>query len=112
MGKQRERGTKGAARVSVWPCPVPGGYSMSYLLSKLSLAVSLLRVSSLMCTGGRSTRDGRDTLGQSTQCAGMAASRESRVWVDVLDSNQRARPCGNQDKRLRSQEDRVQTLYI
>lgn len=61
-----------------------------------------------MCTGGWSTRDGRDTLGQSTQRAGMAALRESRVWVDVLDSN----PAGNQDKRLGSQEDRVQTLYI
>lgn len=41
-GKTKGKGDK---RDCSSVCPVPGGFSMSYLLSKLSLAVSLLRVS-------------------------------------------------------------------
>lgn len=45
---------------------------------------------SLMCTGGWSTRDGRDIMGQRIHtpvCQDGSIQREG-VWVDVLGSNQ------------------------
>lgn len=50
VGKQREKGTKRAVRMPVWPFSVPDHCGMSCLLIKLSLAIFLVRVSA-WCAG-------------------------------------------------------------